>query len=96
MPKVSSRPPRSSSRLALLARQPQAMQLRYFAALHDTASERSSTIVFSAADGSAHSSRPTTGRGEVTLIRSDFLAGFTMGASSSATIRTSSRRESIT
>ena len=26
----------------------------------------------SAADGSAHSSRPTTGRGEVTLIRSDF------------------------
>ena len=30
----------------LLAREPQAMQLRYFAALHDTASERSSTIVF--------------------------------------------------
>jgi regulator of protease activity HflC (stomatin/prohibitin superfamily) len=29
-----------------LAREPQAMQLRYFAALHDTASERSSTIVF--------------------------------------------------
>jgi hypothetical protein len=26
----------------------------------------------SAADGSAHSSRPTTGRDEVTLIRSDF------------------------
>jgi hypothetical protein len=30
----------------LLAREPQAMQLRYFAALHDTGSERSSTIVF--------------------------------------------------
>jgi hypothetical protein len=30
----------------LLAREPQAMQLRYFAALHDTASERSPTIVF--------------------------------------------------
>ena len=30
----------------LLAREPQAMQLRYFAALHDIASERSSTIVF--------------------------------------------------
>ena len=29
-----------------LAREPQAMQLRYFAALHDIASERSSTIVF--------------------------------------------------
>jgi hypothetical protein len=29
----------------LLAREPQAMQLRYFAALHDIASERSSTIV---------------------------------------------------
>jgi regulator of protease activity HflC (stomatin/prohibitin superfamily) len=30
----------------LLGREPQAMQLRYFAALHDIASERSSTIVF--------------------------------------------------
>ena len=30
----------------LLAREPQAMRLRYFAALHDIASERSSTIVF--------------------------------------------------
>ena len=30
----------------LLAREPRAMRLRYFAALHDTASERSSTIVF--------------------------------------------------
>lgn len=30
----------------VLAQQPQAMQLRYFAALHDIASERSSTIVF--------------------------------------------------
>jgi hypothetical protein len=30
----------------LLAREPQAMQLCYFAALHDIASERSSTIVF--------------------------------------------------
>lgn len=30
----------------LLAAEPQAMQLRYFAALHDIASERSSTIVF--------------------------------------------------
>lgn len=30
----------------LLAHEPQAMQLRYFAALHDIASERSSTIVF--------------------------------------------------
>src|SRR6266508_4333449 len=30
----------------LLAREPQAMQLRYFAALNDIASERSSTIVF--------------------------------------------------
>src|SRR5881227_3918884 len=30
----------------MLAREPQAMQLRYFAALHDIASERSSTIVF--------------------------------------------------
>jgi len=29
-----------------LGREPQAMQLRYFAALHDIASERSSTIVF--------------------------------------------------
>ena len=30
----------------LLAAEPQAMQLRYFAALHDIASERSSTIIF--------------------------------------------------
>lgn len=30
----------------MLAREPQAMQLRYFAALHDVAGERSSTIVF--------------------------------------------------
>ena len=30
----------------MLAAEPQAMQLRYFAALHDIASERSSTIVF--------------------------------------------------
>jgi regulator of protease activity HflC (stomatin/prohibitin superfamily) len=30
----------------LLAQEPRAMQLRYFAALHDIASERSSTIVF--------------------------------------------------
>src|SRR6266567_4310625 len=30
----------------ILAREPQAMQLRYFAALHDIAGERSSTIVF--------------------------------------------------
>jgi regulator of protease activity HflC (stomatin/prohibitin superfamily) len=30
----------------LLAQEPQAMQLRYFAALHDIASEKSSTIVF--------------------------------------------------
>src|SRR6266404_5320727 len=29
-----------------LAREPQAMQLRYFAALHDIAGERSSTVVF--------------------------------------------------
>ena len=30
----------------LLAQEPQAMQLRYFAALHDIAGERSSTVVF--------------------------------------------------
>jgi regulator of protease activity HflC (stomatin/prohibitin superfamily) len=30
----------------ILAQEPQAMQLRYFAALHDIAGERSSTIVF--------------------------------------------------
>ncbi len=30
----------------ILAQQPEAMQLRYFAALHDVAGERSSTIVF--------------------------------------------------
>ena len=30
----------------ILAKEPQAMQLRYFAALHDIASEKSSTIVF--------------------------------------------------
>ncbi|MBV9566548.1 MAG: slipin family protein, partial [Hyphomicrobiales bacterium] len=30
----------------ILASEPQAMQLRYFAALHDVAGERSSTIVF--------------------------------------------------
>ena len=30
----------------LLAQEPQAMQLRYFAALHDIAGERSSTLVF--------------------------------------------------
>jgi regulator of protease activity HflC (stomatin/prohibitin superfamily) len=30
----------------IIAQEPQAMQLRYFAALHDIASERSSTIVF--------------------------------------------------
>src|SRR5215212_12219541 len=30
----------------LLSQEPQAMQLRYFAALHDIASEKSSTIVF--------------------------------------------------
>ena len=30
----------------IIAKEPQAMQLRYFAALHDIASERSSTIVF--------------------------------------------------
>jgi regulator of protease activity HflC (stomatin/prohibitin superfamily) len=30
----------------ILAREPRAMQLRYFAALHDVAGERSSTIVF--------------------------------------------------
>jgi regulator of protease activity HflC (stomatin/prohibitin superfamily) len=30
----------------MLAREPQAMQLRYFAALHDIAGERSSTVVF--------------------------------------------------
>ena len=30
----------------ILAREPQAMQLRYFAALHDIAGERSSTVVF--------------------------------------------------
>jgi regulator of protease activity HflC (stomatin/prohibitin superfamily) len=30
----------------ILAREPQAMQLRYFAALHDVAGERSSTVVF--------------------------------------------------
>ena len=30
----------------ILSREPQAMQLRYFAALHDIASERSSTLVF--------------------------------------------------
>ena len=29
-----------------LAQEPQAMQLRYFAALHDIAGERSSTVVF--------------------------------------------------
>jgi len=45
-----------------LAREPQAMQLRYFAALHDAASERSSTIAFPLpTDLLAHSSRPTTG-----------------------------------
>src|SRR5947208_9838910 len=31
---------------AMLAKEPQAMQLRYFAALHDIAGERSSTVVF--------------------------------------------------
>ena len=30
----------------ILAQEPQAMQLRYFAALHDVAGERSSTVVF--------------------------------------------------
>jgi regulator of protease activity HflC (stomatin/prohibitin superfamily) len=30
----------------ILAQQPEAMQLRYFAALHDIAGERSSTVVF--------------------------------------------------
>jgi hypothetical protein len=30
----------------ILAQQPEAMQLRYFAALHDIANERSSTLVF--------------------------------------------------
>ena len=30
----------------ILAQEPQAMQLRYFAALHDIAGERSSTVVF--------------------------------------------------
>ena len=30
----------------MLAKEPQAMQLRYFAALHDIAGERSSTVVF--------------------------------------------------
>jgi hypothetical protein len=30
----------------MLSGEPQAMQLRYFAALHDIASERSSTVVF--------------------------------------------------
>ena len=30
----------------MLARRPQAMQLRYFEALHDIAGERSSTVVF--------------------------------------------------
>jgi hypothetical protein len=30
----------------MLAEEPQAMQLRYFAALHDIAGERSSTVVF--------------------------------------------------
>jgi hypothetical protein len=30
----------------ILALEPQAMQLRYFAALHDIAGERSSTVVF--------------------------------------------------
>ncbi len=37
----------------MLAQEPQAMQLRYFAALHDIAGERSSTVVFPLADGSA-------------------------------------------
>jgi hypothetical protein len=64
---------RNRTQLGELSREPQAMQLRYFAALHDVASERSSTIVFPLpTDGSAHPSRPTTGRGEVTLVRSDF------------------------
>jgi hypothetical protein len=30
----------------ILAQEPQAMQLRYFSALHDIAGERSSTVVF--------------------------------------------------
>jgi len=30
----------------ILAQEPQAMQLRYFEALHDIAGERSSTVVF--------------------------------------------------
>jgi len=80
--------PRASSRAAeklveagrLLAREPQAMQLRYFAALHDIASERVLDHRLSSADRSAHPSRPTTGRSDVTLIRGDFVAGFTMGA----------------
>ena len=39
----------------ILAQEPQAMQLRYFAALHDIAGERSSTVVFPAPDESARS-----------------------------------------
>jgi hypothetical protein len=44
-----------------LAREPQAMQMRYFRALHDIASERSSTIVFPLPTDLPP--RSTTGRG---------------------------------
>ena len=47
----------------ILAREPQAMQLRYFAALHDVAGERSSTIVFPLPiDLLAHLAQRTSGQ----------------------------------
>ena len=49
----------------ILAQEPQAMQLRYFAALHDIAGERSSTVVFPLADGPARPSQLAARRGEV-------------------------------
>ena len=52
----------------LLAREPQAMQLRYFAAPSRHRERAVLNYCLSAADGSAHPSRPTTRRGEVTLI----------------------------
>ena len=52
----------------ILAQEPQAMQLRYFAALHDIAGERSSTVVFPAADGPARPFQAAARRGEVIAL----------------------------
>jgi len=60
----------------LLAREPQADAATLF---RGPSRHRERAVLnhrLSAADGSAHPSRPTTGRGEVTLIRSDFDHGW--------------------